>query len=72
MFFGDHPHPPLSKGLDDQGPPPLISRSGSGTVVCFNVTLLVYCMAAQMMIANLSNNNNTLITLNDDGDNNRT
>ena len=32
--FGDCPPPPLSKGLDDPPalPPPIISRSGSGTV----------------------------------------
>ena len=31
-LFADR-SPPLSKGLDDHHPPPLISRSGSGTVV---------------------------------------
>ena len=46
-FFGDRP--PLSKGLDDLPPPPLISRSGSGTVIyhqnCYNTSPMLSLFA---------------------------
>ena len=47
-FFGERP-PPLSKGLDDLEPPPLISRSGSGTVIyhqnCYNTSPMLSLFA---------------------------
>ena len=49
-FFGERP-PPLSKGLDDLDtpPPPLISRSGSGTVIyhqnCYNTSPMLSLFA---------------------------